>query len=145
MTAFNGFFTYFWRFLKVLNGFRYISKNFYGVRWFLTYSQLFFMIFYVFLMIFYVFHTIFDDCGRIFDGQCCFLRNFFVGFDGFNQFLTYLGCFGLNFWRFSDSFFGFRRFSIVFDSFHWSLYSFWWFFIYLWHFWTVFDDFWSIM
>ena len=70
------FSTYFWRFLKVLNGFRYILKFFYGVWWFLTYSQLFFMIFYVFLMSFHVFYTIFDDCWRIFEGQICFLRYF---------------------------------------------------------------------
>ena len=70
------FSTYFWRFLKVLNGFRYILKVFYCVWWFLTYSHLFFMIFSVFLMSFHVFYTIFDDCGRIFDGQCCLLRYF---------------------------------------------------------------------
>ena len=80
------FSTYLWRFLKVLNGFRYILKVFYCVWWFLTYSQLFFMIFIVFLMSFHVFYTIFDDCGRIFDGQCCFLRYFlwvFTGLAGF--------------------------------------------------------------
>ena len=139
------FFTYFWQFLMVLNGFRYILS-----------------VFLRFLMVFDVFATVFYDFLRIFDEFSCFLyyfwrlrthywrsvlffEIFFVGFDGFNQFLTYLGCFGQVFDDFLTVFYGFRRFSIVFEGFHWFLDSFRWFFIYLWHLWTVFDDFWRII
>ena len=143
MTVFDGFFTYFWRFLKVLNGFRYILKFFYGVWWFLTYSQLFFHNFLRIFDDFDVFYTIFDDSWRIFDGQCCFLRYFLWVLTGLaSQFLTYLGCFGQVFDYFLTVFYGFRLFSIDFEGFHWFLDSFWWFFNYLWPFSMVFDDFW---
>ena len=83
------FWWFFHLFLTIFKGFERFSVHFKGFLPCLMVFDVFanvFMIFYVFLMSFHVFYTIFDDCWRIFDGHCCFLRYFLCVLTGLASF-----------------------------------------------------------